>query len=78
MTERYRLTEDGFGMQVSYTIEDPVYLAEPATQEGSYRKVSDHEFSNVPCDPETARRHLTFEWNSIRREAIRLMFSRKI
>ena len=61
VTERYRLTEDGFGMQVSYTIEDPVYLAEPATQEGSYRKVLDHEFSNVPCDPETARRHLTFE-----------------
>ena len=61
MTERYRLTEDGFGMQVSYTIEDPVSLAEPATQEGSYRKVLGHEFTNVPCDPETARRHLKFE-----------------
>ena len=59
--ERYRLTKDGYGMAVSYTIEDPMYLTEPATQEGTYRKIADHEFIDVPCDLETARRHLKFE-----------------
>ncbi len=59
--ERFRLSEDGFGMDVSITVEDPEYLAAPYTREGGYDKIRDHEFSDVPCDPETARRHLQFE-----------------
>ncbi len=60
VVERYRLTDDGYAMSVSYTIEDPVYLSEPITVEGEYRKYSDFEFVAETCDVETARRHLEF------------------
>ena len=59
--ERFTLSGDGFGMDVSITVEDPEYLAAPYTREGGYEKVRDHEFSDIPCDPDTARRHLQFE-----------------
>jgi len=58
--ERYKLTDDGYGMQVSYTIDDPVFLREPVTVEGTYRKNADFEFIAESCDVETARRHLEF------------------
>jgi Family of unknown function (DUF6152) len=58
--ERYRLIEGGYGMSVSYTIEDPVYLAEPVTITGDYAKSSDFEFVAETCDVETARRHLRY------------------
>ena len=61
VTERYTLTRDGYGMDVSYTIEDPVYLVEPMTIAGAYNKVNDYEFFDVPCDRETSTRHLEFE-----------------
>ncbi len=61
VTERFELIADGYEMNVSITVEDPVYLTEPHTRTGGYTKVRDHEFSSVPCDPETARRHLQFE-----------------
>ena len=61
VTERFKLTGDGYGMTVSYTVEDPVFLSEPVTIEGMYRKVADHELVNEPCDLETTRRHLEFE-----------------
>lgn len=48
-------------MDVSITVEDPEYLAAPYTREGGYDKARDHEFSDIPCDVETARRHLKFE-----------------
>ena len=48
-------------MRVSYTIEDPVYITEPVVREGGYRKIAEHEFVELPCDPETAQRHLQFE-----------------
>ena len=59
--ERFTLSDDGFGMDVSITVEDPEYLAAPYTREGAYNKVRDHEFSDIPCDVDTARRHLQFE-----------------
>ncbi|MDE0006362.1 MAG: DUF6152 family protein [Rhodospirillaceae bacterium] len=59
--ERFRLADDGFGMEVSINVEDPEYLVAPYTREGGYNKVRDHEFSDVPCDLDTARRHLQFE-----------------
>jgi hypothetical protein len=60
VVEQYKLTDDGYGMRVSYTIEDPVYLTRPVTVEGEYRKSADFEFVEETCDPETARRHLQF------------------
>ena len=59
MTERYRLTEDGMFVDVSYTLTDPVYLLAPVTVTGQYRKAESREFTPVPCDPDTARRHLS-------------------
>ncbi len=59
--ERYTLTDDGLGMDVSYTITDPVYLTEPVTVEGRYRKVPDSPLTPFECDQDTARRHLTAE-----------------
>ena len=61
VTERFELSDDGYGMEVTITVEDPEYLAAPYTREGGYNKVRDHEFSDIPCDVETARRHLRFE-----------------
>jgi len=56
--ERYTLSEDGLGMTVSITIEDPVYLTEPVTINGSDRKVADIPFEPYDCDVEIARKHL--------------------
>ncbi len=62
VTERYELTNDGLNMDVSYTIEDPVYLTEPKTVARQYRKVADYDFAEEPpCDTATSRRHLAFE-----------------
>ncbi|HLF10600.1 MAG TPA: hypothetical protein VJA26_05250 [Gammaproteobacteria bacterium] len=43
VVERCRLTNDGYGMSVSYTLEDPVYVPAPVTVTGECRKVADHE-----------------------------------
>jgi len=57
--ERYTLSDDGLGYSVAYTIEDPVYLAEPYSVSGRFRKVADYPFGDEPpCDPDTASRHL--------------------
>ena len=56
----YALTDGGYRMDVSYTIEDPVYLTRPVTVTGEYQKVADFNFIEETCDPATARRHLQF------------------
>jgi hypothetical protein len=61
VVERYRLSDDGYSMVVSYTIDDPVFLTEPVTLSGEYQKRADYTFVDEPCDPETASRHLQFE-----------------
>lgn len=61
VTERFTLSEDGYAMDVSITVADPEYLAEPHVRNGEYGKVRDHAFNTIPCDRETARRHLQFE-----------------
>ena len=58
VTERYTLTDDGLGMDVSYTLVDPEFLSEPVTVTGRYRKVPDIPLEPYSCDRETARRHL--------------------
>ncbi len=61
VVERFKLTNDGNAMTVSYTLEDPVYLSEPVTRTGRYQKIADHELAFELCDLETTRRHLQFE-----------------
>jgi hypothetical protein len=58
MTEHFRLADDGRFVDISYTLTDPVYLTEPVTVTGRYRIAESRVFRPVPCDPETARRHL--------------------
>jgi hypothetical protein len=60
VVERYRLSDDGYSMRVEYTIDDPIFLTEPVTVEGEYRKSADYDFVDEVCDPETARRHLRY------------------
>ena len=61
VVERYKLAADGYGMEVSYTIHDSVYLREPVTVRSQYRKNPDLEFVAETCELETARRHLQFK-----------------
>lgn len=61
VVERYKLSADGYGMDVSYTIEDPVFLREPVTVRSTYRKTADVEFVAETCELDTARRHLKFK-----------------
>jgi len=58
MTEDYRLTDDGMFIDISYTLTDPEYLTEPVTVTGRYRKAESREFTPVPCDADTAKRHV--------------------
>lgn len=61
VVERYKLTPDGYGMDVTYTVTDPVYLLEPHTVRSQYRKTADIEFVPEQCEPGVARRHLQFK-----------------
>ena len=58
MVEHYELTEDGMFIDISYTLIDPVFLTEPVTVRGRYRKAESREFTPISCDPNTAKRHL--------------------
>jgi hypothetical protein len=60
VVERYRLIEDGFGMSVSYTIEDPEFLIEPVTVTANYRISADFDFIDEQCDLDVASRHLRY------------------
>ena len=54
--ERFTLNEDGLGMTFSITFEDPVYLTESVTINGSYYRVADIPFDPYVCDLEAAQR----------------------
>ena len=41
IVERYDLVNGGMGLEITMTIEDPVYLKEPITINGAYRKTPD-------------------------------------
>jgi len=58
-TEVYRLTDDGRGLSLTFTMEDPEYLTEPVTITHRYRLNPDYQIQDYYCDPEDARRHLT-------------------
>ena len=57
--ERYTLNKDGLGMSISLTFEDPVYLTEPVTVHGTYKKIVDFQFEPYECDLEAAKRNLS-------------------
>lgn len=62
VTERWTLIEDGFGMHFAYVIEDPVYLREPVTVEGTYFLRKPYTPApEIPCTPDSAQRHIQFE-----------------
>ncbi|HEX6997203.1 MAG TPA: DUF6152 family protein [Gammaproteobacteria bacterium] len=57
--ERLSLTEDRTRLRYQITVEDPVYLSEPATLMQQWDHRPDLEFSQntAPCDPDVARHY---------------------
>jgi hypothetical protein len=58
LVERLTLADDRLHLQYAFTLEDPEYLAAPATYTATWDYRPDLEPSGQPCDPETARRPL--------------------
>ncbi|NIW23444.1 MAG: hypothetical protein GWN29_02190 [Gammaproteobacteria bacterium] len=56
VVERYRLGEDGTRIIVDFTLEDPVFLAEPLTHSRELIYSPELEINEFNCDPETTRR----------------------
>lgn len=61
VVENYYLAEDGMSVEISYTIDDPVYMTEPVTLTGGYFKQVDRQFEKLGCDERAASRHLEVE-----------------
>ena len=61
VVERYTLIDDGNRMQVEYTFEDSVYLAEPVTMRTSFFIDPEYPWQDYGCDPEASSRHLDVE-----------------
>ena len=59
--ETYRLVDDGYGMELTYTITDPEYLTGSVELGRNFRLVPDYDFADEPCDLVQARRHLQFD-----------------
>lgn len=59
--ENYVLAEDGMSVEISYTIEDPLYMTEPVTVTGGYFKAKNRGFDKLGCDERAASRHLEVE-----------------
>jgi hypothetical protein len=57
--ERYRLSDDGKSLALSFTMQDPEYLTDPVAIEHRYNLTAGYELQDYLCDPETSRRHLT-------------------
>lgn len=49
VVERYRLSEDGTGVNIEFVVEDPEFLAEPFTGTLEWRYVPDFELSSFTC-----------------------------
>ncbi len=61
IVERYKLSNDGMSLSLSYTFEDPVYFTKPVTAQGEFAKTPNVEFVDQACDPQAARRHLQYD-----------------
>lgn len=65
VVERYRLIDGGMGLELSSTVEDPVYLTRAVEARGTFTKSADNSFAAQPkCDLKAARQHIAFEGGS--------------
>lgn len=55
LLERFRLTDDGLGIELEITLTDPVYLSRPVTFTHRWVKVADRELVQTPCTEESAQ-----------------------
>ena len=51
ITERFKLSDDGYAMEVTITIEDPEYLTEAYTRHGAYNKTRDQRIQYSALRP---------------------------
>jgi len=59
LLERMTLMDEGSRMEIQYTIEDPMYLAEPVSLSTTLALDVGYPFQNsYGCDPEAANRHI--------------------
>ncbi len=62
VTERYRLIDGGLGLELSYSVEDPVHFTKPNTAQGTFMKAANATFAPQPrCDVKAARQHMVFD-----------------
>lgn len=62
VVERYRMIDGGLGLELSYTVEDPVYYTRAVEAKGTFSKTPDNDFAKQPkCDLKAARQHIEFE-----------------
>ena len=62
IVERYKLTDGGLGISLTYTLEDPVYFTAPVTVSGTFTKSYDSDFpKQPPCDLEAAGESLKYK-----------------
>ncbi len=59
LVEKFVLGDDGKGLTYSFTLIDPVYLAEPFESQSSWAYRPDREFEALPCDLENSRLFLS-------------------
>ena len=59
MIERFALLEDGSGIDYTFTLEDPDYLAEPVSDGSRWDYRPDLELDDRGCDLDSARRYIT-------------------
>jgi len=53
--ERFNLSDDGLGIELTITLTDPVYLAQPVTFTHQWIKTFDRELVQTPCTQESAQ-----------------------
>src|SRR6185436_1854963 len=56
LTERLTLAADGLQLRYELTVEDPEYLAAPATYTAMWDHRPDLGFSDTACDPQNSER----------------------
>ena len=55
LIERFSLTDDGLGIEMTITLTDPVYLAQPVTFTHQWIKTIDRALVHAPCTQESAQ-----------------------
>ena len=58
LLEKFSIGNDGMALEVSITLTDPVYLAEPVTFNHYFRKLADRELVEAPCTLESSALYL--------------------